>query len=116
LKDKITRNLTFRLFKTNHHFQILELNLKGNGLIEPSDLKNVKLPKGIDFRKGVVIYGKAPVWLFAFLSHELHIAKWVATFDPRIGAVVVQSHDASSPQVGDVISSEEVLELLNDHS
>lgn len=109
----MTRNLTFRLLKTNNHFQILELNLKGNGLIEPSDLRDVKLPKGIDFRKGVVIYGKAPVWLFAFLSHELHIAKWVATFDPRVGAVIVQSHDSNSPQKGDIIQSEEILKYIS---
>jgi CRISPR-associated protein Csx3 len=106
-------NLKFRLYGSNNHFQILELNLKGNGLIEPSDLKNVKLPKGIDFRKGVVIYGKAPVWLFAFLSHELHIAKWVATFDPRVGAVIVQSHDSNSPQKGDIIQSEEILKYIS---
>jgi CRISPR-associated protein Csx3 len=100
------------LIKGNDHFQLLEVNLKGNGLIEPSDLKKAKLPKGIDFRKGVVIYGKAPVWLFAFLSHELHIAKWVATFDPRKGAVVVQSHDSNSPQKGDIIQSEDILKYI----
>lgn len=105
-------NLQFNLINSNNDFQILELNLKGNGLIEPNDLKKAKLPKGIDFRKGVVIYGKAPVWLFAFLSHELHIAKWVATFDPRKGAVVVQSHDSNSPQKGDIIQSEDILKFI----
>ena len=94
-------------------FQLLTVTLSENGIISPADLKNLKLPEGIDFRKGVVIYGKAPVWLFAFLSHELHIAKWVATYDPRIGAVVVQSHDKDSPQVGDIISSDEILSLLD---
>jgi len=79
-----------------------------NGIISPKDLKNLKLPDGVDFRKGVILYGKGPVWLYAYLSHELHIAKWVETFDPRVGAVVVQSYDANSPQVGDVIGSEEV--------
>jgi CRISPR-associated protein Csx3 len=104
--------LQINLITSNNDFQVLELNLKGNGLIEPSDLKKAKLPKGIDFRKGVVIYGKAPVWLFAYLSHELHIAKWVATFDPRVGAVVVQSHDTNSPQKGDIIQSEEILKFI----
>lgn len=105
-------NLSFKLYQQSNDFQLLEINLKGNGLIEPSDLKRAKLPKGIDFRKGVVIYGKAPVWLFAFLSHELHIAKWVATFDPRVGAVVVQSHDTNSPQKGDIIQSEEIVRFI----
>lgn len=109
---RMKTNLSFKLYQPNNDFQILELNLKGNGLIEPSDLKIAKLPKGIDFRKGVVIYGKAPVWLFTFLSHELHITKWVATFDPRKGAVVVQSHDSNSPQKGDIIQSEDILKYI----
>lgn len=103
--------MNFRICKTDQ-FQLLELTLPDNGIISPEDLKKLKLPDGIDYRKGVIIYGKGPVWLYAYLSHELHIAKWVATFDPRIGAVVVQSHDVNSPQVGDVISSEEVLALI----
>lgn len=99
----MSNNLALKVIPATNNFQILEIELKGNGQIEPYDLKKLKLPKGLDFTKGVVIFGKAPVWLFAFLSHELHIAKWVATFDPRIGAIVVQSHGVRSPQKGEII-------------
>ena len=94
-------------------FQLLEFTLPDNGIISPEELKYIDLPEGIDFRKGVIIYGKGPVWLYAFLSHELHIAKWLATYDPRIGAVVVQSHEINSPQVGDIIDSSLILPLVN---
>lgn len=105
-------NLRLKLIPCTEKYQLIETELLSNGLIEPVDLKHIILPSGIDFRKGVIIYGKAPVWLYAFLSHELHIAKWVATFDPRIGAVVVQSHGVDSPQKGDIIPSEEILPYL----
>lgn len=109
----MSKNLTLNRLSGNNSFQILEINIIGNGQIEPADLKSIKLPRNIDYTKGVILYGKAPVWLFAFLSHELHIAKWVASFDPRIGAVVVQSHDINSPQKGDIIPTEEINKYLS---
>ncbi|HMQ68896.1 MAG TPA: CRISPR-associated ring nuclease Crn3/Csx3 [Ignavibacteria bacterium] len=110
----MSKNFSYNLISANYNFQILEINIKGNGLIEPADLKKIKLPRNIDFTKGIILYGKAPVWLFAFLSHELHIAKWVATFDPRAGAIVVQSHDINSPQKGDVIPVEKIKKYIAD--
>ncbi|MDI9635354.1 CRISPR-associated ring nuclease Crn3/Csx3 [Kamptonema cortianum] len=63
-----------------------------NGIITPTDLKGLKLPKGIDFSQGIVIEGKAPIWLYAYLVHECHPAAWVGCYDPRLGAVVVATH------------------------
>lgn len=42
----------------------------------------------------VVIEGRAPVWRYAMAFHLLHgsAAGAVATYDPRLGAVVVASH------------------------
>ncbi len=73
-----------------------------DGLIEPSDLKGLKLPEGIDFSQGVVIEGKGPIWLYAYLVHECHAAAWVGCYDPRLkGAVVAEAHtrDVSVGQV-----------------
>ncbi|HAY32505.1 MAG TPA: CRISPR-associated ring nuclease Crn3/Csx3 [Ignavibacteria bacterium] len=109
----MSKNLHLKILPANKDFQILEIYIKGNGQIEPADLKSVKLPKNIDYTKGVIMYGKAPVWLFAYLSHELHIAKWVASFDPRIGAVIVQSHDINSPQKGDIIPPGKINKFLS---
>lgn len=46
----------------------------------------------IDPTKGVIINGAATIWIYAFLVHQLHSTAWVATHDPRLGAVVVQTH------------------------
>ncbi|MEO0808608.1 MAG: CRISPR-associated ring nuclease Crn3/Csx3, partial [Cyanobacteria bacterium J06643_4] len=66
------------------------------------------LPAGIDPRKGVLISGRAPVWLYAYLVHECHPTLWVACFDPRLGAVVTSTH-STDVSVGSVIP----LEMLN---
>ena len=63
-----------------------------NGIIAPVDMKGLKLPPGVDFTKGVVIEGKAPIWLYGYLVHECHPAAWVGCYDTRLGAVVVATH------------------------
>ena len=75
-----------------------------NGIIEPQNLSELELPKDMIWSQGVVIEGKAPIWLYGYLVHECHPAAWVACFDPRLGeaspnsggAVVVATH---SPKV-----------------
>lgn len=42
--------------------------------------------------KGVVIDGRGPVWAYGMLLHEAHPSTFVATRDPRLGAVVVETH------------------------
>lgn len=63
-----------------------------DGIIEPTDLKNLTLPPNIQWQQGVVIEGRAPIWLYAYLIHECHPAAWVGCYDTRLGAVVVSTH------------------------
>ena len=55
----------------------------------------------------VVIEGRAPVWRYAMALHRLHgsSAAAVAVYDPRLGAVVVQSHSPAFRE-GEVIELE----------
>lgn len=82
-------------------YQHLHIHLaSADGLIEPADLKDLILPEGIIWSQGVVIEGRAPIWLYGFLIHACHPSAWVACFDPRLGestptsggAVVVSTH------------------------
>ena len=77
-------------------------------IIKPQALSCLALPEGIDPRKGVLISGRAPVWLYAYLVHECHPTLWVACYDPRLGAVVTSTH-STEITVGQVIA----LETLN---
>lgn len=83
-------------------FSVVEIELP-NQSCEPADLKSLELPDGLNHKEGLVLSGRAPVWLFAYLVHQAHIFKWVGTFDPRLGgAVVVETHGGDK-QVGEVV-------------
>ena len=85
-------------------FVLVEFELEG--AISPEKLREITLEKlGLelkDARSGIVISGRGPIWLYSYLCHLLHPFRWVACFDPRLGAVVVQSH-GPEVRVGDVI-------------
>ena len=55
---------------------------------------------------GVIISGRLPVWAFVSIAHLFHPAKWVATFDPRLGGAVVVATHVPDIQVGDVLPVE----------
>lgn len=86
-------------------FQTLAIALNTpDRLITPADLQTLSLPSGIDTTGGVVITGRAPIWLYAYLVHELHPTAWVACFDPRLeGGVVVATH-SRQVQIGQVVA------------
>lgn len=85
-------------------YQLLTIEfLSPDRLIAPQDLATLTLPTGIDTTGGVIITGRAPIWLYAALVHELHPTAWVACFDPRLnGGVVVATHSRQT-SMGQVI-------------
>ena len=84
---------------------LLEFTIGGDGNISPCDIPEAinALPH-IDGTKGVIISGRGPVWFIGALLHHLHVTRWSATFDPRLGAVVVASHHPGAPHVGEALS------------
>lgn len=73
-----------------------------DGVIEPQDLKGLKLPEGVQWNQGIAIEGKGPIWLYGYLVHECHPSTWVGCYDPRLGIVVVSSH-THAVKVGSVL-------------
>lgn len=57
--------------------------------------------------KPVLVNGRGPVWGYGMLLHAAHPTPAVATFDPRLGYVVVATHDPRWA-VGDIIADPEV--------
>jgi CRISPR-associated protein Csx3 len=102
-----TNNVQLRLGSSQTvgelRFQLLSIALtSADRLMTPEDLQSLTLPEGIDTTGGVVISGRAPIWLYSFLVHELHPTAWIACYDPRLGAVVVTTH-SRQVQIGQVI-------------
>ncbi len=100
---------------TPEDFQILDVFIGGNGTAIPGDLAAISLPAGIDWRQGVVINGRAPIWLYANIVHQCHPAVWVAVMDPRMGAVVVENHHPAAPNVGTIIPFDLLQQYLPGH-
>lgn len=72
------------------------------GSVLPSDAP----PPPPDIPPGalVVITGRAPIWWYARAWHAVHgRAAALATFDPRLGAVIVASHTPRHAE-GDVLA------------
>jgi len=59
-------------------------------------------PPKINSRKGLIISGRGPIWLYGFLIHYYHSTPFIAVYDPRLGAVVIETH-VPSIKVGDVL-------------
>lgn len=74
--------------------------------ITPAD----PLPEMPDIPRGavLVIGGRAPIWRYGMAFHAAHgsPAVAVATYDPRLGAVVVASHSPEY-QEGEVLADVE---------
>ncbi len=93
-----TSNIKLEITEKDN-YTILYFKLEGN--LDPSILKEISPPK-INLRRGLIISGRGPIWLYAYLVHHYHPTPFIAIYDPRIGAVVIQSH-VKSINVGDVI-------------
>jgi CRISPR-associated protein Csx3 len=53
----------------------------------------------------ILINGRGPIWGYGMLFHLAHATPAIAVYDPRLGYVVVQSHDPRF-QVGDILTIE----------
>ncbi|MFA4805109.1 CRISPR-associated ring nuclease Crn3/Csx3 [Pyrococcus kukulkanii] len=67
------------------------------------DIEKAIIPKYA--HKLVIVSGRGPIWLYGIILHSLHPVKALATLDPRLGAVVVQSHSTEYKE-GQVIPLE----------
>jgi CRISPR-associated protein Csx3 len=86
-------------------FSVVNIVLDESGVCVPNDLKTIEIPE-LKGNQGIIINGRAPVWVFAFLVHHFHAFQWVATNDPRLGGgVIIESH-LKGVAVGDIIPLE----------
>lgn len=93
------------LIKQNEEMALFEFELSKN--LEPEDLKRMVLPDPVKdglATKVLVLSGRGPVWLYAFLTHHFHPCKAIAIYEPRLDkAVIVQSH-VSNYKAGDLLT------------
>ncbi len=88
-------------------YTLVLIQLDKDENLVPEQLKTLE-PPAVDGTRGVVISGRAPIWLYAFLVHHYHPTAWIATHDPRLGYVIVESHNPKVA-VGTVLSPTEPI-------
>ncbi|WP_017306831.1 CRISPR-associated ring nuclease Crn3/Csx3 [Spirulina subsalsa] len=54
-------------------------------------LNTLTLPPQLDPKQGLILYGKAPTWLYSYLIEKLLNWPWLACFDIKEGAVIISS-------------------------
>lgn len=89
-------------------YQLLSIELtRSDRIIYPEELAALALPNGIDTTGGVVISGRAPIWLHGYLMHELHPTAWVACYEPRLHSAIVVATHTRLVKIGQVIPLEQ---------
>jgi CRISPR-associated protein Csx3 len=77
--------------------------LKPESLIRTDELRSLQIPIDLDRQREVVLYGRAPNWLFCHLSDQLRAVPWLGYYDLRTQAIVVIQSQVAFPQVGDTL-------------
>lgn len=101
-RRRILANIHLTRIPTPHGFQILDLFIDGNGIGDYRDLPTLRLPPDIDWSEGVILNGKAPLWLHTWMMARCEKAAWLAVMDPRHGGIVVRA-GADGPAPASVI-------------
>lgn len=80
-------------------YQCLEIAKSGN--IEPEWLGSLTLPPELDFSRGIILWGAAPIWLMTHLVQRCEAAPWVGCYDLQLSLVVVVASRCRELAVGD---------------
>lgn len=85
-------------------FRSIEFEIPG-GVTSPSEFAAgvTEIASQLVGKLPILLNGRGPVWGYGMLLHIAHPTPAVATFDPRLGYVVVQSHD-SRFGVGEILN------------
>lgn len=82
------------------HLTIITLELTKTA-IKPTELKSIEYPS-VNPKKGVIINGRCPIWLYAAYLHNYHYCSFTGVNDPRLGAVITATHNPDYA-VGDIL-------------
>jgi CRISPR-associated protein Csx3 len=92
----------FELDSGNCKYQALAINLV-EPTIEVSEMQVLKIPDKLNFKRGVILWGIAPNWLYNYLINCFYDVPWIACFNIQLHTAVVVSSHIPQFQPGDVI-------------
>jgi len=103
LEEVLSENPVSLSWLKKEDFVIYEIRIEE--AILPDDIKRLELPM-IPVGKGVILSGRAPIWLYGYLIHYFHPARFVATYDPRFGGAVVVASHIKDVSPGDLLTDD----------
>lgn len=71
--------------------------------IELSDLQDIQFPWLVEGNQGIVLEGRAPLWVYGYLMQYCQKAAWVGCYEPRLMAAIVAVERGSSSLLGQVL-------------
>ena len=75
-------------------FSVVKFEIPG-GVTTPAELANAtaEISGRLPGPRVVLLNGRGPVWGYGMLIHAAHPTPAIGVFDPRLGYIVVTSHD-----------------------
>lgn len=96
------------LTTTSDDFQILSFKLSKES-ISVDDLNKITIPN-LDSKKGLIVSGRGPIWLYLYLYNKIKNVRWFASFDPRFGALITK---AKNPKlIGAIVDLQRIKKFL----
>ncbi len=84
--------------------QTLTINLlKPESLIKPEEMSRLAMPLELDWQKGIILYGRAPIWLYGHLVDRFQDFPWVGCYDIRSKTAIVVKSNVPELEPGDTI-------------
>ncbi|MDP3940586.1 MAG: CRISPR-associated ring nuclease Crn3/Csx3 [Deltaproteobacteria bacterium] len=96
-------------------YTLVEIDTEGP--IVPADLAMFALPSigtrhgEVPPDRGVILSGRAPIWVYGALITRYCLAEWIATYDPRLGGAVVVGSYNNARRLGDVVPTVVPMEV-----
>jgi CRISPR-associated protein Csx3 len=88
----------------NNIFKLVSFEIPG-GITTPAEFAAAVATIEISLSGNlpVLVNGRGPIWGYGMLFHLAHATPAIAAYDPRLGYVVIQSHD-SRFQIGQILT------------
>jgi CRISPR-associated protein Csx3 len=88
----------------NNIFKLVSFEIPG-GITTPAEFAAAvaAIETSLSGNLPVLINGRGPIWGYGMLFHLAHATPAIAAYDPRLGYVVIQSHDPCF-QVGQILT------------
>jgi CRISPR-associated protein Csx3 len=88
----------------NNKFKLVSFEIPG-GITTPGEFAAAvaAIETSLSGSLPVLVNGRGPIWGYGMLFHLAHATPAIAAYDPRLGYVVIQSHDPRF-QVGQILT------------